>query len=97
MTAVTYLCVSVALSDLDEQSERGEEPSHHAGNHALMIGSVMGALIDTPLLLFFVWGVRWWIALLATPLGFISAFPGIILYLCAFQVVRRLFPSYKPN
>ena len=89
-TITTYVGVVLMSLDYARRERKGESFGHQTGNLAVTSGATFAALLYTPALFYFVWGFSWWIALLTTPLGILFAFPGVILFLLAFQVVRRL-------
>ena len=84
-----FVCISLRMPDPDNRH------GHQYGNFAVMTGSIMAALLYTPVLAFFVWDFSWWLALLVTPSAFVIGMPGLILALPLLNVVERVFPTHS--
>lgn len=94
MSLVTALAVAYEFRALSIRERESGEPAHHqAGNQAIMVGSILAALAYTPLLLWFVWELPWWIALSAALLTPIIGMPGFLLALPLMPLAQWLLPE----
>ncbi|MGI9473175.1 MAG: hypothetical protein ACR2NZ_16660 [Rubripirellula sp.] len=100
---VVVMAVSVALVvavfDRVESGEDGEFPGdskpmepiragHQEPLHLLAASSTVAGLLYTAPLLWLVWDVPWWLAIMAIPLGVLLAFPGAFFYLFGCRILE---------
>jgi len=88
---ITTLFVRIALRLPDTDETLG----HQGGNVAVMSGSILAALLYTPVLAFVVWDFSWWLALLVTPSAFVTGMAGFLLALPLLNIAERIFPTHS--
>ena len=91
VSVTTAIAIRLGLQAPDPDNEYG----HQGGNLALAIGSIMAALLYTPVLAHFVWGASWWLSLLVTPSAFATGILGLILALPLLNVLEWLMPTLE--
>jgi len=89
----TTLFVYMELRAPDPDNSLG----HQGGNVAIVTGSILAALLYTPVLAFFVWDFSWWLAILVTPSAFVTGTAGFVLALPLLTVVERVFSNHGDN